>query len=72
MIYELSLEYMYLNDKSRMMTFWVHRGLQYPSCSVLNDDGVHLNEEGNRRLLCSLRGALLYAESLKGNNKYFS
>jgi hypothetical protein len=43
-------------------TFWVHRSLQYPSCPILKTDGVHLNE-GNRRLLTSIRGTLLFAEN---------
>jgi hypothetical protein len=45
------------------MTFWVHRGFQYPSCPILKTDGVHLNDEGKRRLLTSVRGALLFAEN---------
>jgi hypothetical protein len=28
-----------------------------------NPDGVHLNDEGNRRLLTSIGGALLFAEN---------
>ena len=45
------------------MTFWVHRGLQFPYCPILKTDGVHLNDEGNRRLLTSIGGALLFAEN---------
>lgn len=29
------------------MTFWMHRGLQYPNVRILDKDGVHLNREGN-------------------------
>ena len=52
----------------QFMTFWVHRGLQYPGCSVLDRHGVHLNEEGNRRLVKSVRGAIMYAEILVNGN----
>ena len=48
---------------------WIHRGLQFPNCQILDDDGVHLSYgEGYSRFLSSLRGALLFAEShLLGN-----
>ena len=46
------------------MTFWVHRGLQFPSCPILDQYGIHLNEEGNRRLRADSRGALLYRERM--------
>ena len=48
---------------------WIHRGLQFPNCQILDDDGVHLRYgEGYSRFLSSLRGALLFAEShLLGN-----
>jgi hypothetical protein len=52
------------------LTFWVRRGLPYPSCPILKTDGVHLNDEGNRRLLTSVRGALLFAEN-SYNGKFF-
>ena len=48
--------------------FWVHRGLQFPS--VQNQgDGIHLNKEGNRRLLSSIRGALLYVQTYVNGKK---
>ena len=46
------------------VTFWVLRGLICPNYPILEDDGVHLNDEGNRRLHLSLRGALVLAENM--------
>ena len=45
------------------MILWIHRGLQTPHLPIVQSDGVHLNEEGNRRLRISIRGALLFAEN---------
>ena len=50
------------------MILWIHRGLQLPQIPILRSDGVHLNEEGNRRLRISIRGALLFAESIVQGN----
>lgn len=46
---------------------WIHRGLQFPNCQILDDDGVHLSYgEGYSRFLSSLRGALLFAATFIG------
>ena len=47
----------------RRMILWIHRGLQSPNIPIVQSDGVHLNEEGNRRLRISIRGTLLLAEN---------
>lgn len=39
-------------------------------CFKKTPDGVHLNDEGNIRLLTSIRGALLFAEN-SYNGKQF-
>ena len=70
-VYQYNERVYYLNcelDKmasccDHKMTFWVHRGFQNPSCPILKTDGVHLNDEGNRRLMTSVRGALLFADN---------
>ena len=49
--------------------FWVHRGLQFPSVQILQGDGIHLNKEGNRRLLSIIRGALLYVQTYVNGKK---
>ena len=41
--------------------FWRHRGLIDPSANIYLDDGIHLNEGGNRALYKSYRGAILFA-----------
>jgi hypothetical protein len=62
-LHQLSLK-LYTN-----MMFWVHRGLQFPSVQILRGDGIHLNKEGNRRLLSSIRGALLYVQTYVNGKK---
>jgi lysophospholipase L1-like esterase len=50
------------------MILWIHQDLQSPHLPIVQSDGVHLNEEGNRRLRISIRGALLFAENrIQGN-----
>jgi hypothetical protein len=53
------------------MYFWVHRGLKFPSVQILRADGIHLNKEGNRRLLSNIRGALLYVQTYVNGNTLF-
>ena len=50
-------EYLYyLSIKQQhVMTFWIHRGIQFPSCSILDQYGVHLKDEINRRLVSTVR-----------------
>lgn len=43
--------------------FWRHRGLIDPAVDIYLDDGIHLNEVGNRALYKSYRGAILFALS---------
>ena len=50
------------------MYVWVHRGLKFPSVQILRADGIHLNKESNRRLLSSIRGALLYVQTYVNGN----
>lgn len=66
-------EYLYYSSikQQHLMTFWRHRGLQFPSCSILDQYGVHLNDEGNRRLVSSVRGALLFAKRVVQGNYSF-
>jgi hypothetical protein len=50
------------------MYVWVHRGLKFPSVQILRADGIHLNKESNRRLLSSIRGALLFVQTYVNGN----
>lgn len=62
-----SLNYRFYNIVCKFtsnVVHWIHRGIQFPNVNILNTDGVHLNKEGNKRLFMSIRGALLYANSL--------
>ena len=64
-VYELNCRlYMLQSSYRNKMTFWIHRGLQFQIVNILDKYGVHLNEEGNRRLMSSIRGALLFGETL--------
>ena len=43
------------------ITFWAHKGMWCSELPLLNTDGVHLNENGNKKLYRSLRGAIVHA-----------
>lgn len=40
---------------------WRHRGLSNPSINIYLPDGIHLNDDGNKALYRSYRGAILLA-----------
>ena len=68
-----SLNYRFYNIVCKFtsnVVHWIHRGIQFPNVNILNTDGVHFNKEGNKRLFLSIRGALLYANSLIQGNYY--
>ena len=46
------------------VSFWKHNGFWNPQSTVFRDDGVHLNDLGNYKLYCSIRGGILRAVSL--------
>lgn len=53
-----------ITDALSAVTFaktWRHRGLYCPPSNIYTRDGIHLNENGNKALYRSYRGAILYA-----------
>ena len=48
-------------DGEKGVSFWKHRGLWQAGSDIFRKDGVHLNDLGNRKLLKSIRGAILLA-----------
>lgn len=46
------------------LTLWRHRGLRFPNVQILRNDGVHLNNEGLKRLMRNIRGAIMHAEKV--------
>ena len=46
-------------DNCEKLALWRHKGLWQATVPIYCEDGVHLNERGNRRLYRSIRGAIM-------------